>query len=58
MGLQPKGDGMHKYQCPKCGQTFKTEVVQTTPPICARDDRRVTHPVVMVKVVTPTPQPA
>jgi hypothetical protein len=49
---------MHKYQCPKCGQTFKTEVVQTTPPICARDDRRVTHPIVMVKVVTPTPQPA
>lgn len=49
---------MHKYQCPLCGQTFKTEVVQTTLPICARRDRRVTHPVVMVKVTVPTPQQA
>lgn len=45
---------MHKWQCPKCGQMFKTEVALSKAPICARRDRRVTHPAQMVKVVTPT----
>lgn len=54
MVLQPKGGAMHKYQCPKCGQVVKTEVVLTSPPVCARKDRRITHPVQMVKVVVPS----
>lgn len=45
---------MQKYQCPKCGQTVKTEITLSSPPICARKDRRITHPVQMVKVATPT----
>lgn len=45
---------MHKWQCPKCGQKFRTEVALSRAPICNRQDRRVTHPVAMVRVATPT----
>lgn len=44
---------MHKWQCPKCGQQFKTEVELTKPPVCARKDRKVSHPAKMVRVLVP-----
>ena len=44
---------MHKYKCPKCGQQFSTDVKPSEPPICARKDRKVNHPVRMVPLITP-----
>jgi hypothetical protein len=44
---------MHKYKCPKCGQQFSTELKLKEAPICARQDRKVTHPVKMVPLLIP-----
>lgn len=44
---------MQKYKCPKCGQELLTEIQLKEAPVCARKDRKVSHPVKMVLVLVP-----